>query len=140
MIQRGLHREILFRLQRNLCDGKRRKMFRGIYLHLDMASVYNAKRSRQEITRTKANRVVHPSYSPDGAPSDLFLFGHLKSEMARFTAGSAEDILSVIPRIFERIPKEIPTAVYNEWIIRLQWITEHNGEHYHMDEKKSISS
>jgi hypothetical protein len=67
---------------KNLCDDKRRKTFRGINLHLDNAPAHNAKPSRQEIARTKANKVAHPAYSPDGAPSDFFLFVHLKREIA----------------------------------------------------------
>jgi hypothetical protein len=49
--------------------------------------------------------------------------------MAGFTASSVEDILSEIRRIFERIPKEILTAVYNERIMRPEWGTEHKGEY-----------
>jgi hypothetical protein len=33
-------------IERNLCDGKHRKMLRGAYLHLDNAPAHNAKRSR----------------------------------------------------------------------------------------------
>jgi hypothetical protein len=71
--------------------------------------------------------VAYLAYSRDSAPSDFFLFGYLKCEIAGFTASSAEDILSEIRRIFEKIPKEILTIVYNKWI------TEHEGEHYHKD-------
>jgi hypothetical protein len=63
--------------------------------------------------------VAHPVYSPDDAPNNIFLFGHLKREIAGFTARSPEEILSEIRRIFETIPREILTALYNEWITRL---------------------
>jgi hypothetical protein len=101
-------------IERNLCDGKHRKTVRGVYLHLGNAPVHNAKRSRQENARTKASRVVHPAYSPDIAPSDFFLFGHLKGEMTGFTWNSPADILSEIRRIFQEIPKESLVAVYDE--------------------------
>jgi hypothetical protein len=52
----------------------------------------------QGITRTKATRVVHPTYPLDAAPNDFFSFGYLKGEMADFTADSLTDILSEIPR------------------------------------------
>jgi hypothetical protein len=60
-----------------------------------------------------------PNQSQQGRPSGVFsrwrtqrllLFGHLQFEKAGFTAGSVEDILSEIRRIFEKIPKEILTA------------------------------
>jgi hypothetical protein len=101
-------------IERNLCDGKRRKRFRGLYLPLDNAPPHNAKRPRQEIARTKAKRATDPAHSPDGAPSDFFLFGNLKPEMTESTASSGEHILSKIRGIFETIPKEITTAVCNK--------------------------
>jgi hypothetical protein len=79
------------------------------------------------MTRTTANRVADPAYSPGGALSNFLFFGHLKGEMAGLTASSAEGIHSEIRRIFETIPKDILTAVYNEWITRLEWITKHRG-------------
>jgi hypothetical protein len=119
-------------MERNLCDGKHRKMRRGVYLHLGNARGHNAKRSRQEIARTKVSRVVHLAYSPDVAPSDFFLFGHLTGEMAGFSANSRADILSEIRRIFQEMTKETLVAVYDEWITQLEWITEHKGEYYHI--------
>jgi hypothetical protein len=46
---------------------------------------------------------VHPAHSPDAVPSDFFLFGYLKGEMAGFTANSPAGILSEIRRIFQEI-------------------------------------
>jgi hypothetical protein len=61
-------------------------------------------------------KIIHLVYSPDIAPSNFFLFGYLKCEMAAFTASSLEDILSEIHRSFAEIPREKLVAVYNEWI------------------------
>jgi hypothetical protein len=88
-------------IERNLCDGKFRKTFRGVYLHLDNAPAHNTERSPQEIARTEATRVVQPAHSPDAAPSNFFWFGHLKGEMSSFTVNSLSDILSAICRIFQ---------------------------------------
>jgi hypothetical protein len=88
-------------IERNLCDGKRRKMLRDVYFPLDNAPAHIAKRSRHEIARTRAARVANPAYSPDAAPSDFFLFGYLNDEMASFTANSPADILCEIRRIFQ---------------------------------------
>jgi hypothetical protein len=72
--------------------------------------------------------VAHLIHSPNDALSDLFLLGHLRDKMAGFTASSAEDIPSVLRRIFERLPKEVLIADGNEWITKYEWITEHTGE------------
>jgi hypothetical protein len=52
--------------------------------------------------------------------------------MARVTANSPADILSEIRWIFQEIPKETLMAVYDDWITRLEWMTEHKGEYYHI--------
>jgi hypothetical protein len=123
-------------IEKNLCDGKRRKTLRGVHLYLANAPTHNAKRSRQEISRTKATRVVHPAYSHDAAPSDFLSFGCLKAEMAGFTANSAAGILSEIGRVFQEMSEETLMALYGEWITRLKWITDHKGECYHAEENK----
>jgi hypothetical protein len=53
--------------------------------------------------------------------------------MAGFTANLLVDILSEIGRIFQEISKETPVAVYDEWITRFEWITEHKRECYHTE-------
>jgi hypothetical protein len=81
-------------IERSLCDSERRRTVRGVYPHLDNVPVHSAKRSRQEMARTKATRVVHTVYSPDAAPSDFFFLGSLKGETTDFTANSTADIIS----------------------------------------------
>jgi hypothetical protein len=97
------------------------------------ARAHNAKRSRQEVARAKAIKVVHPVYCPDATPNDFFLFGHLKCEMVSFIASSPAGILSEIRRIFQEISKETLVAEHDEWIIRPDWITEYKGEYYHAE-------
>jgi hypothetical protein len=76
---------------------------------------------------------VHPAYSPDAVPSDFFLFGSLKREMAGFTANSPAYLLSEIRGIFQEISKETLVAVYDKWITRIGWTTEHKDEYYHLE-------
>jgi hypothetical protein len=93
-------------VERNLCDGKRRKMSRDVYLPFRQCI------SSQHQTAAARNcpNQIHQSrgrpYSPDAAPSDFFLFGCLKGKMASFTANSRADILSEIRQIFQEISKD----------------------------------
>jgi hypothetical protein len=109
-------------IERNLCDSKRMKAVRGIYLHLDNAPGHKAQRSRQGIARTKGTRIVHTAYSHDAAPSGSFLFGYLKGEMAGFIVNSAAGIPSEIHQIFQEISKETLVAVSGERGTRLESI------------------
>jgi hypothetical protein len=108
---------VLLDIERNLCDGKRKRTLRYVCPHLDNAPDHNTKRSRQEIAHPKATKVVHPAYSPDTAPSDFFLFGYLKGEMAGFPANSPAYILSEIRQTFQEISK------------RSSWLCMTSGSH-----------
>jgi hypothetical protein len=68
---------------------------------------------------------VHPAYAPDAALSDFFLFGCLKGEIRGFTANAPADIFSEIRRIFREISKKTFVAVPDEWITRVECITQH---------------
>jgi hypothetical protein len=52
---------------------------------------------------------------------------------ASFTENSPTNILSEIRWIFQEISKKTFMVVYDEWITRLEWITEHKGEYYHTE-------
>jgi histone-lysine N-methyltransferase SETMAR len=47
---------------------------------------------------------VHPPYSPDLAPSDFFLFGHIKHCLHGVTFPSREEFLAAIHGIVAIIP------------------------------------
>jgi hypothetical protein len=98
---------------------------RGIRLHLDNPQADNTKRSRQEIARTRATKVVHLRYSPDDAPSDFFMFDRLNRGITGFTASSPDDILSEIGRILAEIPQDVLAVLYNEWFTKIEWIIKH---------------
>jgi histone-lysine N-methyltransferase SETMAR len=108
----------------------RQKSLRGLSLHFDNARPHVSKVSILALRETKANHLPHPAYSPDLAPSDFFLFGYLKGAMAGRACTSENDLLSTIRAIFNEIPKETLTKVYREWMIRLSWVIQHNGQYY----------
>jgi hypothetical protein len=72
-----------------ICAESRRRMLKGVIMHLDNASPDNSRKSHEYLTEFRARRVPHPAYSPDLAPSDFFLFGKVKAELKtmRSTAG-----------------------------------------------------
>jgi hypothetical protein len=60
------------------------------------------------------------SYSPDLAPSDLFLFGYIKETLMGYRAEAPSDLLVRIQVILSEIPRETLNAVFLEWMERLQ--------------------
>ncbi|UYV77659.1 hypothetical protein LAZ67_15001841 [Cordylochernes scorpioides] len=60
------------------------------------------------------NTHTHPAYSPDLAPSDLFLFGLLKKELKGKRFDSDEDVQKVVQDFFHTLPK----SAYKEGIYK----------------------
>jgi hypothetical protein len=54
---------------------------RRLQLHLDTCRVDLSKATEQSITENHIGRVPHLPYSPDLAPSDFWLFGHVKTSL-----------------------------------------------------------
>jgi hypothetical protein len=50
------------------------------WVHSDNAWPHTAKMSRDCICLNRMKQALHPPYSPDLAPSDIFLFGHVKGK------------------------------------------------------------
>jgi hypothetical protein len=50
-------------------------------------------------------------YSPDAAPSNFFLLGRLKGEMAEFTTSSLKTNDFEFRRVFEEIPKDTTSGL-----------------------------
>jgi hypothetical protein len=61
---------------------------------------------------SKDERLPHPAYSPDFAPSDFFRFGYLKGKMCDSHCESREDLLNTITDIFSQIHKAILISIF----------------------------
>jgi hypothetical protein len=58
----------------------------------------------------------HSPYSPDLAPSDLFLFGYVKEKPMGYRAETPSELLVCIRVILAEIPRETLNAVFLEWM------------------------
>jgi hypothetical protein len=57
-----------------------------LWVHSDNARPHTAKMSRDYIGLNRMKQAPHPRYSPDLAPSDLFLFGDVKGKLMGYRA------------------------------------------------------
>jgi hypothetical protein len=73
-------------------------------------------------------QALHPPYSPDLSPSDLFLFGYVKGKLMGYRAETLSKLLARIRVILAEIPPEILNAVFLEWMERLQKCVQVDGE------------
>jgi hypothetical protein len=70
----------------------------------------------------------HPPYSPDLAPSDFYLFGHVKRCLAGLPFDDADRLLATIEGFIEGIEKVTLQAIFLEWMDRLRKCITTNGE------------
>jgi hypothetical protein len=68
-------------------------------------------------------------YSPDLAPSDFFLFGDVKERLMGYRTKTPSELLVRIRVILAEIPRETSSAVFLEWMERLQKCVQVGGEY-----------
>jgi histone-lysine N-methyltransferase SETMAR len=74
-------------------------------------------------------KAANPPYSPDLAPSDFSLFGHVKGLLRGESFEAGERLLSAVEGILSSLEKSILTKVFLEWMKRLGRCIETDG-HY----------
>jgi histone-lysine N-methyltransferase SETMAR len=74
--------------------------------------------------------LTHPPYSPDLAPSDFFLFGHINQCVAEMTFGSGDKLFEAIPSVVMEILIETLHQVFDCWLERMDWVAKNNGDYY----------
>jgi hypothetical protein len=75
--------------------------------------------------------VPHPPYSPDLAPSDFWLFSHVKSSLVGQTFDELEQLPEAITEFLNEIQRPEVVAVFSHRVERLQWVLENNGDDCH---------
>jgi histone-lysine N-methyltransferase SETMAR len=75
-------------------------------LRLDNDRPHTSQDSVKYIDRHTLVRVPHSPYSPDLAPSDFFLFGHLKGRPAKCQGTTKEDLFRNVTEILNSISEE----------------------------------
>jgi hypothetical protein len=84
----------------------------GFIIDVDNASPHNSRKSQELLEVNRATRAQHPACSSDRAPSDFFLFGHLKEKLTDYDCGSREDLKSAISSIVDEMGQETLIAVF----------------------------
>jgi histone-lysine N-methyltransferase SETMAR len=102
-----------------------------LHVHLDNCRVHFSKATEQFFIQNHLLHVPHPPYSPDLAPSDFWLFGHLKTSLVSQTFESPEDLLEVIVAFLDEIQSSELQIVFGHWVGRIKRVLEHDGEYYH---------
>jgi histone-lysine N-methyltransferase SETMAR len=80
---------------------------------LDNCPVHFSNATEQFITENHIEHVPHRPYSPDLAPSDFWLFGHVKTSLIGQTFDEAEQLLEAITEFLNEIQRPEVVAVFS---------------------------
>jgi hypothetical protein len=64
--------------------------------------------------------VLHPPYSPDLAPSDFWLFGHVKTSPVARTFDEPGQLLEAITEFLSEIQPPEVIAIFSHWVEMVQ--------------------
>jgi histone-lysine N-methyltransferase SETMAR len=94
--------------------------FRKLMVHSDNARPHTATLSQQFMAGNAMVIAVHPPYSPDLAPSDFYLLGHVRGLLRGESFETGERLISAVDGILRSLKKWILTRVFLEWMKRLE--------------------
>jgi histone-lysine N-methyltransferase SETMAR len=97
--------KVLADLRYRLRNRRRGYLADGIYLLHDNASSYTAKIVKDALEPTGLTVVSHPPYSPDLAPSDFYLFPHLKKALRGKKYQDDSEVLADVQSYFDSLPE-----------------------------------
>jgi histone-lysine N-methyltransferase SETMAR len=106
------YNEVMPSLKCDIASRGRRETLRGLFIYMDNARLHNSGRAQECIRASKAERLPHPAYSPDLAPSDFFLFEDLKEKLTDYNRGPWEQLKEAIIEIFNEIPEDALVSVF----------------------------
>ena len=106
-INQHVYKNILRRLMQSVREKRRELWETGSWLlHHDNAPAHNALGIREFVAKNIIAALEQPSYSPDLAPCDFFLFPKLKEFIKETRFQDSETIKTAVTRELQAIPEE----------------------------------
>ena len=87
---------LLDQLRTAIREKRRGKLFKGILLQQENARVHTCKIAMDAVERNGYELIPHPTYSPDLAPSDYFLFPNLNTDIRGRHFRSNEEVVVAV--------------------------------------------
>jgi hypothetical protein len=78
---------------------------RMLIMHVDNARPHTTRLSVEFFEYDPMRTAPHPPHSPDIAPSDGYLFGHVKGSLAGSSLADAAELFEVFGRVIDCIEK-----------------------------------
>ena len=106
---------LMDRLHESIKEKRRGKLRKGVLLLHDNAPVHTARVARRAILNCGFEELYQPPYSPDLAPSDYYLFGHLKKELRGKRFADDNELKSAIEHWLESRGENFYLELQKRW-------------------------
>jgi transposase len=77
----------------------------SLFIHADNPRPHTTRKCRAFCEENRLHLAVDSPYSPDLAPSDFFLFGHIKHRLQEIAFPLREEFLAAFPEVGGAIPR-----------------------------------
>jgi transposase len=122
--------DILPDLDREKLRYRRNNPGHDFFLHLNNSKCHNAKKITGKLQKKHITRAPHPPYSPVLSPYDFWFFGMVKQKIKDREFCSAQEILRSLSDAWSDVTFEDIQRVFLEWMDRLTWVIENDGEYF----------
>jgi [histone H3]-lysine36 N-dimethyltransferase SETMAR len=109
------------------CEKRPKAGTRGMLLHHDNVSSHQSIKTREFFELKSIKTLPHPSYSPDLAPCDFFLFPLIKKDMRGTRFSSPEDAVEAYIELIEALDKNQWSSCFEKWFQRMDKCIEAKG-------------
>jgi hypothetical protein len=120
---------ILEPFEQKIFPNGRNPQAKRLTVHLDNCSVHTSGASEVFTAEHHMIRLKHPSYSPDLAPSDFYLFSTIKERLTDIQMVGEEDVFDQLRELLNEIAVRELTKVFSTWIKRPTAVTRSSGSY-----------
>lgn len=103
---------------------------KGILLHHDSVLVHSAEKTANFFKELGVEVLGHPSFSPDLAPCDFYLFPKAKESIRGQRFESLEAAVATYKEFLDSIPKEEWRTEFDKWFDRMRTCIRREGEYF----------
>jgi hypothetical protein len=104
---------------------------------------HNGRKTQEHLANKKRQGPPHPVYFPDLPLCDFWFFSHAKEQLKDRLITDESDLEDKLTDIWGHISRDVLQSVFFEWMERLEWVIEHEGDYYnvfHPDMSIAISA
>jgi histone-lysine N-methyltransferase SETMAR len=106
---------VLPSIEKKLAECRPKLRTTTAHLHVDNAKIHTSKMCIKKIEELGFILVPQPPYSPDPAPCDFFLFGHLKQHLEERRFTTEDQVIAAVREVFHKISLPTFQNVMDDW-------------------------